>query len=409
MLTTIKKHKLLTTIGLLALIAIVAFGVFMWLQGHSQAPAPQTATVTKTTLRQIVSASGQVDSSGQTSISTQAGGKVKKVYVAVGDTVKKGDKILEIDPDAATLKNQNDARAAYLMAKNNHNQATAKLYTLAAARAAAEQEFNQDAVDKGLSATDTLYIQLQNALKAAQAEYNNQQGVIDQAKAVADNAYAAYLQTSSTVTAITGGTIQDLAYHEGAYIASTSASAAGGGGGGSSVATLKVSSKLVANIKVSELDISGVKVGQEATLTLTALAGKTYHGRIISVGSSGTTESNVTTFPVAIEITDGGPEILVGMGVSADITVQVKENVLALPNQTITTTNGKHTVRVLKNGEEVVAEVSVGLVLDTQFEITAGLKEGDIVVVPSSSSSGGSSTNTSSTNSSISNGPAGPK
>jgi membrane fusion protein, macrolide-specific efflux system len=406
MLTTIKKHKLLTTVWLLALITIVAFGVFMWRQGHSKAPAPQTATVKKTTLRQIVSASGQVDSSGQIPISTQASGKVKKLYVAVGNTVKKGDKILEIDLDATALKNQNDARAAYLMAKNNHSQANAKLYTLVAAKAAAEQRFNQDAVTPGLSTTDTLYIQLQNALKAAQAEHSNQQGVIDQAKAVADNAYAAYLQTSSTVTATADGTIQDLAYNEGAYI--TPASGASGGGG-SSVATLKISSKLAANIKISELDISGVKVGQEATLTLTALTGKTYHGKIISVGSSGTTESNVTTFPVAIEITDGGPEILVGMGVSADITVQVKENVLALPNQTITTTNGKHTVKLLKNGEEVVTEVSVGLVLDTQFEITAGLKEGDVVVVPSSSSSGSSTNTSSTTNSSISNGPAGPK
>lgn len=379
-----RHHRFLIGIWAIAFIVIGVFGVFMWRQSSSKDEAPQTTTVTKTTLQQIVSASGQVTSSSQVSVTTNAGGKVKKRYASVGSSVKKGDKILEIEADATTIQNQKDAWAAYLTAKNNLNQAKAKLYTLAAAKAAAEQKFNQEAVDKGLGTTDPQYIQLQNTLLAAQAEYNNQQSVIDQATAAADNAYLAYQQTSATVTAPTDGVIQDVAYEEGDYI--TAASGATGSTGGSSVATLKTSSRLTAKLNVSELDITGVTVGQEVILTLTALEDKTFHGKILSVASSGDTESNVTTFPVIIEITDASPDIRVGMAISGDITVQIKENVLALPNQAITSVGDTHTVKILSNGQERTVDISVGLVLDTQSEITAGLNEGDIVVVPSTSS-----------------------
>jgi macrolide-specific efflux system membrane fusion protein len=382
MFEKIKKHKLLASVWLLALIAIVCFGLYMVGQDKSTETPPQTYTVTKATLTQIVSASGQVASTGQISAITQAAGKVSKVYVQVGSTIKKGDKILEIDPDAATIQNQKTAWVSYLTAKNAYNQAKAKLYTLQAAVIAAQQKFNQDAVDKGLDPSDSIYQQLHTTLLAAQAEQDNQESVISQAKAAADTAYAAYQSTSATVIAPADGTIQDLSYEQGTYVTSSS----GASSGGTAVAILKITDKLTAKINVSELDVAGIATDQDVTLTLTALIGKTYHGKVISVASTGATDSNITTFPVVIEISDAAPEIRVGMAVSGDITVQTKENVLAVPNQAITTSGDKHSVTILdKDGKQKIVTVSVGLILDTQSEITAGLSEGDKVVLSTTS------------------------
>jgi macrolide-specific efflux system membrane fusion protein len=382
MFEKIKKHKLLAIVWLLALIAIVCFGLYMVGQDKSTETLPQTYTVTKATLTQIVSASGQVASTGQISAITQAAGKVSKVYVEVGSTIKKGDKILEIDPDAATIQNQKTAWVSYLTAKNAYNQAKAKLYTLQAAVIAAQQKFNQDAVDKGLDPSDSIYQQLHTTLLAAQAEQDNQESVISQAKAAADTAYAAYQSTSATVIAPADGTIQDLSYEQGTYVTSSS----GASSAGTAVAILKITDKLTAKINVSELDVAGIATDQDVTLTLTALIGKTYHGKVISVASTGATDSNITTFPVVIEISDAAPEIRVGMAVSGDITVQTKENVLAVPNQAITTSGDKHSVTILdKDGKQKIVTVSVGLILDTQSEITAGLSEGDKVVLSTTS------------------------
>jgi RND family efflux transporter MFP subunit len=247
---------------------------------------------------------------------------------------------------------------------------------------AAQQKFNLDAVDKGLASSDLLYQQLQKALLAAQAEAANQKSVIAQAKVAEGNAYSEYQNTSAIVYAPASGTVQDISYEQGAYIAS---SGGGTSGTGTSVAALKTTDKLTAKINVSELDIANVSVGQNVVLTLTALSGKTYHGKVVSVASSGSTDSNITTFPVVIEITDATPNIRIGMAVSGDITVQSKENVLAVSNQAITTANDKHTVVVMtKDGKQKTVTVTVGLILDTQSEITSGLTEGDKVVLASS-------------------------
>jgi macrolide-specific efflux system membrane fusion protein len=386
----IKRHKLTFMLWTLVVVLCSSVGVYTWLHSKAKVAPPQTAIVTKATLTQIISASGQITASGQVQITTQATGKVSKLYIHVGQTVKKGDKILEIEPDLATLQAQQSAWSNYLQAKNGLNQANAQLYVLAAAKAGAEQKFNDDAVANNKASTDPMYIQEKNALLAAEADYDNQSGVILQAKAEVDSAYATYSKTSSTVTAPADGVIQDISYEEGTYIAAATSSSTSNATS-SSLATLKIANKLTTALNVSELDIAGIQNGQDVALTLTALAGKTYHGKVISVGATGTTDSGITTYPVNVEITDGVAGMLTGMAVSGDITTQIKKDVLSLPNATIKASGQNYTAIRLKNGQQQTVTITVGLVLDTQTEITSGLSEGDEVVVPTASSTSSSS------------------
>jgi macrolide-specific efflux system membrane fusion protein len=386
----IKRHKLTFMLWTLVVVLCSSVGVYTWLHSKAKVAPPQTAVVTKATLTQIISASGQITASGQVQITTQATGKVSKLYIHVGQTVKKGDKILEIEPDLATLQAQQSAWSNYLQAKNGLNQANAQLYVLAAAKAGAEQKFNDDAVANNKASTDPMYIQEKNALLAAEADYDNQSGVILQAKAEVDSAYATYSKTSSTVTAPADGVIQDISYEEGTYIAAATSSSTSNATS-SSLATLKIANKLTTALNVSELDIAGIQNGQDVALTLTALAGKTYHGKVISVGATGTTDSGITTYPVNVEITDGVAGMLTGMAVSGDITTQIKKDVLSLPNATIKASGQNYTAIRLKNGQQQTVTITVGLVLDTQTEITSGLSEGDEVVVPTASSTSSSS------------------
>jgi membrane fusion protein, macrolide-specific efflux system len=92
----LKRHTFVVVLWSLVILVGTGYGVHLW-SNKPQSSSPQTTKVTKTTLTQTISASGQVASSGQVSVTTQASGKVTKVYVQVGQTVKKGDKILDID------------------------------------------------------------------------------------------------------------------------------------------------------------------------------------------------------------------------------------------------------------------------------------------------------------------------
>ena len=389
MLEKFKRNKIVFVLWALIIVAGTSYGLYIWSNNKPEAVLPQTASVDKASLTQTVSAGGQIATTGQVPVITQASGKVSKLYVAPGQKLKKGDKIMDIDPDSATAQKRAAAWTNYLKALNDLNKAKAMLNTLEAAKIAAEKKLNDDVANNPGPDNGT-YAEDKARLTGAQADFTNQNGVIAQAQTVVNTAYTIYSETSSTVIAAADGTITDIAFAEGSYIAAGESSSGGSGGGqpggGTALATLKTSDKLVASLNVSELDIANVHTGQDVTLTLPAVDNKTYHGKVTNIASTGTTAANVISFAVTIEIADGGAEILAGMTINGDVTTQVKEGVLTLPNSAIKTVDGKHTVTLLKDGQQRVVPITLGLVLDTQSEITSGLAEGDKVIIPSSSS-----------------------
>ena len=89
-------------------------------------------------------------------------------------------------------------------------------------------------------------------------------------------------------------------------------------------------SKLTFDMKIDELDIGKIQVGQEVRITSKALEGQEFTGRVSKVNINGTTAAGVTTYPVTVDIDDPG-DLLPGMNVSAEILVEHAEHVLAVP------------------------------------------------------------------------------
>src|SRR3989344_5463925 len=83
----------------------------------------QTATAQKGTIVSTVSASGKVLTTNTLSISTEASGVVKKVYVKDGDKVVAGQKLAEITLDSAGLEKNAQAYASLVSAQNSVNSA----------------------------------------------------------------------------------------------------------------------------------------------------------------------------------------------------------------------------------------------------------------------------------------------
>ncbi|MGH4139572.1 efflux RND transporter periplasmic adaptor subunit [Clostridium sp.] len=204
------------------------------------------------------------------------------------------------------------------------------------------------------------------------------------------------------------------------------------------------------DIPVDELDIAKLKVGQETSITVDALPATTetpVKGVVAKIAVTGTSESGVTTFVVTVKINDNLDKLKGGMNANGEIVVSNKEDVLNIPIEAITKTDGKSFVYVSKAGSGSLAgengsmggqtgqtgtattgtgkgnskrnstvntgqvsvnkiartsaktgstasgnqgyydgcmqtQVKVGSNNDTSIEITSGLKEGDVIVLP---------------------------
>ena len=188
-------------------------------------------------------------------------------------------------------------------------------------------------------------------------------------------------------------------------------------------------------IPIDELDISKIKVGQEASVTIDALPETTENpltGKVIASAMEGTSSNGVATYDVTIKVNET-KGLLAGMNANANIILNKSENALRIPLEAVTKMGDRSFVRVLSNGEEepqdsgnwgrgenrgagagkaggsgngrnpgssrrrmsaaftqnqeyykdtAMKQIEVGLNNDEFVEIKSGLEEGEIVVLP---------------------------
>ncbi len=144
---------------------------------------------------------------------------------------------------------------------------------------------------------------------------------------------------------------------------------------------------LTFTMKVDELYIGQIQVGQQVRITADALEGEEFTGHVSKININGTTLNGVTTYPVTVDIDDAGA-LLPGMNISAEILVEHAEGVLTVPVEMVGRGN---VVQVLppdafdKDGKPDYSrleerQVTLGRNDETSIEILSGLSEGEIVV-----------------------------
>jgi multidrug efflux pump subunit AcrA (membrane-fusion protein) len=130
------------------------------------------------------------------------------------------------------------------------------------------------------------------------------------------------------------------------------------------------------------LDLPRVKVGDAVQVTFDALTGQTYTATVTEVAYVGQTTSGVVNYPITIALDKSDPQIRSGMTANVTIVVEQRDNILLVPNRAVKTSGKQKIVTVLKDGKPTPVTVTLDMSNDTQSEVTSGLNEGDIVVVP---------------------------
>jgi HlyD family secretion protein len=141
-------------------------------------------------------------------------------------------------------------------------------------------------------------------------------------------------------------------------------------------------SSLLVDVKVSEVDINSVAIGQPVTLTFDAILGKEYRGEVLEVTQAGTAEEGVVNFTVTVELTDVDSFVKPGMTAAVNIVVQEMQDVLLIPNRAVRLVDGERVVYVLENQQPTKKEISLGSSSDTMSVVAGGdLAEGDVIIL----------------------------
>jgi len=145
-----------------------------------------------------------------------------------------------------------------------------------------------------------------------------------------------------------------------------------------------MSDRLIVKAKVDETDIAQIKVGQQAVITLDAYSKQTIDAKVESVAFDAVTTNNVTTYTVEV-LPAKTPEFMrSGMTANVNFLVNSRNSVLVVPNAALKSDSDASTV-MLKDpngGGPVAHEVELGLNDGRKSEVTQGLTEGDVVLVP---------------------------
>ena len=141
-------------------------------------------------------------------------------------------------------------------------------------------------------------------------------------------------------------------------------------------------SRLLVDVRVSEVDINRVALGQPVLLSFDAILGKEYNGIVSEIASIGTTTQGVVEFIVTVELTDADENVRPGMTAAVNIVVEELTNVLLIPNRAVRVQDGQRVVYLLRNNELVQVRVTLGSSSDLESEITEGdIRTGEVIVL----------------------------
>ncbi len=329
----------------------------------------ETYTVEPTSMSEVVTATGTMESVTQVDVGTQVTGIIEHLYADYNDTVKKGQLLAELEKTLLDSElrsadaNMASAKASYEYAKKNYERDKA----LHNEQLISDYEFQTS----------------QRDYDVARLSYEKSQ---------ADRVRAAKNLNYAEIYSPINGIIISREVEVGQTVVSSM-----------NVANLYVIADLdnmqvVGN--VDEADIGQVKVGQHVTFTVDAYPNDVFNGTVTQVRLNPTTESNVVTYEVIVNAPNPDHKLIPGM--TANLTIYTLElnDVIAVPlkalkfqpqesadkesglPEVVSSDDSKgHSVWVERDGKLVQTPVELGMMNSVYQQITSGLKNGDKVAL----------------------------
>jgi HlyD family secretion protein len=430
--------KIAIIAGIIILLgAVVGFTVN---QSQRNVVTVQTGKVARQDITSTVTASGEIKPKTYVNVGANAFGRITKLYVKEGDKVKAGQMLatlenVQSEADVNAMKaqlasNQTDAMADE--AALNTAMAQSKSSSADLARAKLDYDRAQSLLKDQLIAQQD-YDAKKATYEVAQAVAAQDQAKVAQARATLDSARGHINQTKAQLThqmdvlsktvyrAPFDGTVTNVPVHEGETVVVGIQNSPG-----STLMTVSDMHVITAEVQVDETDIINVKTGQSADVTIDALPGQTFKGKVTEIGdnaivrSTGVSTAQTTgssqeakDFKVVVTLDNPPANLRPGLSATAKITTGTAQNVMTIPIQALTMRNPKDLEAQDKKNKQAKAvpvstdagkkdaediqgvfvvtkehkaefhKVETGLSGATEIEITKGLQPGDEIITGS--------------------------
>jgi len=322
-----------------------------------------------------VTADGLIAARDMVNISSQVMGEIIALPFKEGDRVKKGDVLVRIDP-ATYERDVASAKASLASARVATEQAQVTLV-----QRKRDWERAKDLFAKGIYSTkqrDDAKLVLDQALlgfKSSGAQVSQSRAYYMKAQ---DNLAKTIMRSPlngvvTTVNAKVGETA----------VMGTMNFA------GTVILTVSDLSQIITEVMVDEVDLPRLSLGQPAEVTVDALGGRKYEGKVMEIGASAQasqagTQSNIRQFKVKVALTAPDADLKPGITTRVKLIAKKRAKVLKVPIGCIRTEEKKGNqvffVLAVKKGKVEKKVITVGLSDDLDTEVKSGLKEGEQVI-----------------------------
>ena len=344
---TLKKKALIIVGIVLLLAAVVGFTIHKNSQG---VVTVQTGRVTRQSLTSVVSASGEIRPKNFVNVGANAFGKIIKLYVKEGQHVKAGQMLAQLEnvqsaaDVAANSAGLTVAKSEAVAMEAGYNRARSD-----ADRTKSEYQRAKGLFESGLipqseyDTKKTAHEGAAAALAQAQAQHDSASVRITQQQATLRR--ASDILSKTTYVAPYDGVVTNLPVREGETVVIGIQNSPG-----STLMTIADLSIITAEVKVDETDIVNVKIGQNADVTIDAMPGQTFKGRVSEIGdnamvrSTGVATTQTTAgsqeakdFKVVVTLDTPPQNLRPGLSTTAKITTATTTaDTLTIPIQAVT-------------------------------------------------------------------------
>lgn len=382
---------------LLGVVLVAALVVANLAQRGGKAAKVETAEVARKDLVETVTASGSLTPKRKVDVSANTMGRITRLAVAEGDTVRAGQVLLEIDPvEYASLVRATEAAVSTA-------EADLALAEAGAAKAAADRDRVAALHDEGL-ASDEQRDAARTTAAVEAARVDAARARLAQARANLDK--ARHDLDKVTITAPMTGVVTRLDVEEGENAVMGTLNVAG-----TVLMVISDLSTMEAEVDVDETEVVRVALDQPVQVEIDAFPDTTFAGVVTEVGNSPIYTSTgqnrqAVDFKVTVTLTDRVPGVRPGLSAKAEIRVAEAAGALALPIGAVTvrewpprsreerrrgrgradadTTDVERQEREgvfrVVDGEAVFTPVVLGITGEDDFEAAAGVEEGWIIV-----------------------------
>ncbi|MGY3025124.1 macrolide-specific efflux system membrane fusion protein [Pseudomonas lurida] len=368
----------LRKLGMLASLAVAIGLIIYTVQAPADAPQYLTATTERGDIENAVLATGLLEGIKQVDVGAQVSGQLKSLKVKVGDKVKKGQWLAEIDP----LILQNTLRKAQVDEENLQAQRRATAAQLKQAKSVYERYKGlQD--DESVSRQD--FEDAESTFQVQQANLLSLDAQIKSAHIQIDTAKVNLAYTR--IVAPIDGDVVGIVTQEGQTVIANQLAPV--------LLKLADLDTMTVKAQVSEADVIHISPGQQVYFTILGEADKRYYAKLrgtepapqnfLETQTAGTPKQNTAVFYNALfDVPNPDHRLRIAMTAQVRIVLDTAQATLMVPVAALGARNndGSYPLRVLDaKGKAVLRDVKTGINNNVKVQILDGLAEGEKVII----------------------------